>query len=199
MANNNVASLDQFRKQFKQETEQYSESQVFSGFSARLNIMIDRTQGLNVPSIDDRGRMAYIHKITGHSKPAVSDWLQKDVLPRDHTLRGLVAFLLRHIPGEYNLLRVESWLRFGDEATVCPFLASKPSEASIPLRPLAAQLIAVAGRELDLSVSSYDLQGTVDDVVRMLMDYGVASEDDIQDPMRELTKYYLLCRRIDHF
>lgn len=191
MASNNVASLDHFRMQYKQEAEQYSESQVFSGFSDRLNLIIDKTEGLNVPSMDDRGRMAYIHKITGHSKPAVSDWLQKDILPRDQTLRGLVAFLLRHIPGEFNVLRVESWLRFGEEATPCPFTTARPSEDSMAMRPLAAQLIAAAGKELDISVSSYDLQSTMEDVVSMLMDYGVNGKEDIQGPMHDLAKYYI--------
>jgi hypothetical protein len=191
MATNKVTSLERYREEYKAEAENCSVTEVFPGFSERLNLLMDHTEDLNIPAMDERGRIAYIHKITGHSKPAVSDWLKKDILPRDQTLRGLITFLLRHIPGDYNVLRVESWVRFGDEATPCPLSLNKGESDTVSLRPLAAKLIADAGKDLTLTVSSYDLQNTMEDVTQMLADYGVRSFEDIQQPLRDLAKYYI--------
>ena len=191
MSANKIASLDQFRREYREEAESQETEGVFPGFTHRLNLLIDKAEGLDIPSINDRGRMAYIHKLTGHSKPAVSDWLQKDTLPRDQTLRSLIAFLLRHIPGEHNVMRVEAWVRFGEEATTNPFSAPRAADDQTALRPLAAKLIAKSSKDMNISVSSYDLLGTMDDVVKMLMDYGVSGPDDIQGPMEDLTKYYI--------
>ncbi len=191
MADNRVTSLEQYRQEYKTEAENCSVTEVFPGFSNRLNQLMDHTQDLNIPAMDERGRIAYIHKITGHSKPAVSDWLKKDILPRDQTLRGLITFLLRHIPGDHNVLRVESWVRFGEEATPSPLALNQEETDTESLRPLAAKLIAEAGKTLNLTVSRYDLQGTMEDVTQMLADYGVSSFEDIQPPMSDLAKYYI--------
>ncbi len=192
MSSGIVIPLDVVRQVYQAEAENFDGEECFPGFSERLNHLIDLTQGLDIPALQHRGRLAYVAKITGHSKPAVADWLKKNKPPRDDTLRSLVSFFLHHIDGNYNTLRVESWLRYGEEATSNPFTSARQEESDdTALRPLAFGLIAEAGRRMDLTVASYELQAVLEDTLIMLKDYGVNGSADIQEPMTDLVSYYI--------
>ncbi|MES9906743.1 MAG: hypothetical protein ABW168_29200 [Sedimenticola sp.] len=91
-------------------------------FSRRFADLIDETVGLNIPDSREEGFLTAVSKVTGHSKPAVSVWFKKNRCPGRNTFAALVRFFLQYSKYKHIDPRlVESWIRYGEVATPCPF------------------------------------------------------------------------------
>lgn len=191
MSADKIVPISQYREQFENDAESCTASEIYPGFSERLNYLMDQAEGIEIPDKDGRGRPTFLHKVTGSSRPATSDWVLHNKPPRDKTLRSLVVFFLHHISGDHNPVRVESWLRYGDQATPNPFAKGQQESDDTPLRLLAAKLVAEAGKALAVTVAGYDFKAVQDATIKMLKDYGVTNDADIQDGMIDLVKYYI--------
>ena len=89
-------------------------SEIYSGFSERLNWLIDASD-LKAPPLY-KGRISWLAKITETSKSAVLAWLKKNKPPKSVFLRKLVTFLVAHLPPiTKNIPTVEAWLKYGPE------------------------------------------------------------------------------------
>lgn len=143
------------------------------GFSERLHHFIDQVVGLDIPGSEERGRLAAISKITGHSKPSVSEWFKKDKLPSDDIFSALVRFFLQFIDCYESPIKVESWLRYGEEATADPFAQSPVNVNRERSKDLALELLTIVVRDDKVSVEATDLDGVLEDTIKMIGDYSL--------------------------
>lgn len=162
-------------------------SEIFPGFSARINQFIDLTD-LNIPHMDE-GRQAYIANLFQSSKMAPGDWLKKDKPPKPSTLRKIVLFLLTHIKGDYNPLRVEAWLKYGDGAVTNPFRHSNPDNEA--LIPLAASLIASVAKEIDVQTTHFDLNQVLNGTIETLSDFQITHESMVEPVHRKIIAQHI--------
>ena len=182
----NVVQLHRQREEFNK-TTLGTVTEVFPGFSNRLNILIDLTD-LNIPPLDD-GRQSYISTLLQASKMAPGDWLKKDKPPKTATIRKLITFLLSHIPGEYNPLKVEAWLKYGDEALPNPFNSEQPDNQN--LIPLATTLIVTVSKENNIPANEFDLSRVLNITVEMLADFGLDHESMIESVHKKIILQYI--------
>ena len=187
----NVVPFEALREEYKGEQEATENPKIRPGFSGRFHVLIDQTEGLGIPARDKRGRLSHIAKITGHSKPAVSEWFKKNKLPSEEVFCSLIRFFLHHTSVKVSALRVESWLRYGDEATPNPFDIAPQEEKTEALRPVAFRLLTETVKEHQIGISTYDMQAVLDDTLELLGDFGVGPSDDIPQPMKDLVAGFI--------
>jgi len=187
----NVIQMDVLRQEYNEEKQQSQAHKSSEGFSDRFNELIDQVQDLGIPARDVRGRQSKIAKMTGHSKPSVSDWLAKDKLPNDEIFPSLIRFFLHHTPYSLNALRVESWLRYGEEATPNPFTLDEHQEETEALNLIAFQLLTDTVKEKQIGVSSYDMQAVLDDIYDVLKSFGVQPGDEVPKPLTKLVSTFI--------
>ncbi|MFC1336815.1 MAG: hypothetical protein G8D89_18305 [gamma proteobacterium symbiont of Clathrolucina costata] len=179
--------------QLHKQIEEYSQvvpgtvAEIFPGFSERLNHLIDLTD-LEIPPLDD-GRQAHIASLLQSSKMAPGDWLKKDKPPKTSTLRKLVTYLLRHISGNHNPLKVEAWLKYGDEALPNPF--DQNTSDNQDLIPLATTLIVSVARENNIPANDFDLSKVLTTTVDMLADFRLSHESMIESVHRKIIAQYI--------
>jgi len=182
----NVIPLQNYQKEFNK--THVDESEIFVGFSKRLNYMLDLAD-INCPLID-RGRQAYIAKVFESSKMASADWLKKDRVPKPLTLRRMVQFLINHISGEYNDLRVEAWLKYGEPAIPSPFKSlDQMNRVSMPL---AMSIIALVSSHHEIRASTFDLNIVLEQTLLLLASENITTMDGINDKHKESVKCYIL-------
>ncbi|MCU7917253.1 MAG: hypothetical protein KZQ95_02705 [Candidatus Thiodiazotropha sp. (ex Epidulcina cf. delphinae)] len=162
-------------------------SEVFPGFSKRLNHLIDLTD-LNVPAMDD-GRQAYISALLQASKMAPGDWLKKNKPPKTTTLRKLVIYLLSRIPGDHNPFKIEAWLKYGDEAVQNPF--NSMPQNSQALIPLATALIVSVAKEINVTANEFDLNKVLSATVETLSDFQLTHESMVEAVHRKIIAQYI--------
>jgi hypothetical protein len=97
-----------------QSAHYYAESGgINSGFSQRFNDLISSTY-LKAPELN-KGRGAWLAKLSNSSKPTTSDWLLHDKPPQSIRLRALVIFLADYLPEkDKNVPMLEAWVLYGD-------------------------------------------------------------------------------------
>ena len=181
----NVVSLHQLQKEFE-ETQAASITEHFAGFSQRMNELIDLTD-IDIPAMHD-GRQAYLSSLLQSSKMSSADWLKKNRPPKASTLRNIVVYLLNHIPGSYNPLRVEAWLKYGDEAVPNPFEARLDNQSLIPL---AAALIASEAKTLAIPPAAFDLNNVLSCTVDMLADFHITNESMVEAAHRQIIAQHI--------
>lgn len=145
-----------------------SASELSAGFSQRFHQLLDAAVGLDVPKKHSGLRQAYIAQLTGQSQQAAHAWLENDQLPCDDVLQSLVRFFLHHSQCQVSALRVESWLRYGDDATPNPLLLEVADDLQVALRARALRLLNEQIKEDDIPLSAYQLQPLLDDLCRLL-------------------------------
>jgi len=178
----NVVQLH--REEFKN-TPSASVEEIFPGFSERFNILLDLSD-LEIPK--SRGKAAYVAELFETSQMAPADWLKKDKPPKPATLRKIVIFLLNHIDKVYSSLKVEAWLKYGDEAVGNPF-SYKEEEKS--LIPLAAGLISEVAKANKISAVSFELTKVLSAVVKTLSDFEVSDISLIERVHHEIVLQHI--------
>lgn len=182
---NKVVQLYQQIEELNQASASVSEA--FPGFSERLNHLID-IANVDIPPMDD-GRQAYISNLLQASKMAPGDWLKKDKPPKTATLRKLVVYLLRHVPGDHNPYKIEAWLKYGDAAVNNPF-NSAPSENQA-LIPLATTLIVSVAKEISIPPNKFDLSKVLTTTVETLSDFKLTHESMVGPVHRMIIAQYI--------
>lgn len=170
------------QKREYRETQSASVSEIYPGFSLRLNQLVDLTD-LDIPPMSD-GRQTYVSNLFDTSKMAPADWFKKDKPPKAATLRKIVVFLLNHIDGEYNNLRVEAWLKYGDGAVGNPF--DDPHSKFQPLTPLATILVNTEARELNIKAPEFDLNSCIALTIETLTDFQLTDLRDLLPAHRKI-------------
>lgn len=145
-----------------------SDIELNAGFSLRFHQLLDCVADLDIPKEHARSRQAYIAQVTGQSEHAAHAWLELDQVPSDDVLESLVRFFLHYTHCQVSALRVESWLRYGDDATPNPFLLESSDDVQVALRSKALRLLNDQVKEDDIALSSYQLQPLLDDLCRLL-------------------------------
>lgn len=156
------------------------------GFSERFHLLISQVQGLDIPQRSDPARLTYIATITGHAEPAVRQWFEQDGLPSDEILQSLVRFFLHHTACHTSALRVESWLRYGEEATPNPFAGEAEDDTVVALQAKAFQLLNETVKERDILLCSYDMALVLEELQKLLKEFGVGLTDQVPASMKEL-------------
>ncbi|MBX2808156.1 MAG: hypothetical protein KTR20_05935 [Cellvibrionaceae bacterium] len=164
-------------------------SEVFPGFSARLNQLIDLTD-LGIPPLDD-GRQAHISLLLQASKMAPGDWLKKDKPPKTSTLRKLVVYLLSHIPGDHSPYKIEAWLKYGDAALSNPFTV-QPTINNQALIPLATTLIVSTAKTINIPTNQFDLGKVLDATLETLSDFQLTQESMVEPVHKKIIAQYIL-------
>ncbi len=162
-------------------------AEIFPGFSARLNQLIDLTD-LDIPDIGD-GRQTYIGELLQASKMACGDWLRKDKPPKPTTLRKLVVYLTEHVPGDQNPYKVEAWLRYGDVAVQNPFDSTPQRHQA--LIPLATALIVSVAKEIDVPTTSFDLSEVLTATIEILANFHITHATLIEPVHRTIIAQYI--------
>lgn len=162
-----------------------------SGFSVRLHRFIDQVQGLDIPGSEERGRLSAIAKLTGHSKPSVSEWFKKDRLPSEDIFTALVRFFMQYIECNESTVKVESWLRYGEEATPDPFEKTAKNDNREQLKELALELLSVVVRDDHISINDTDLDCVLDDTMEMLKNFGVTESEGVPELIYSLIRSYI--------
>jgi len=170
-----VKNADETREEYKA-LQKASAINHHSGFSSRLHCLIDQVEGLGIPKREERGRLSSIAKLTGHSKPSVSEWFKKDKLPSDDIFTALVRFFLQYIESDESSIKIESWLRYGEEATPDPFSGIAKNDKQETLNKVALELLTIVVKEDKVSVSDTDLDCVLADTINMIEDYGVINQ-----------------------
>ncbi len=162
-----------------------------AGFSVRLHRLIDQVEGLEIPGSEERGRLSAIAKLTGYSKPSVSEWFKKDKLPSENIFTALVRFFLQYIECNEIPVRVESWLRYGEEATPDPFEKTAKNDNREELKDLALELLSVVVKDDHVSINDTDLDCVLADTIGMLKNFGVNSSDGVPELIFSLIRSYI--------
>ena len=153
------------------------EKEFYPGFSDRLNAFIDLTS-VNIPPMN-KGRQTALAELFDVSKVVCADWLKKDRVPKVQTLRTMVATFLSYIDGDYNELRVEAWLKYGDEAIPNPFV--QVDEYQQHLLPIAASLVVQVVKRVNLSINEIDLDHAIKKTIEILKRFEIVDEHQIGD------------------
>lgn len=184
--NPKVVQLHQQIEEINQTTPKVV-TEEFPGFSDRLNKLIDLTD-LGIPPLDG-GRQAHIASLLQSSKMAPGDWLKKDKPPKNSTLKRLVNYLLSHIDGSHSPLKIQAWLKFGDEAVNDPFCDPQPDNQY--LIPLATALIVAVTRENGIPASEYELSRVLCETVEMLAGFNLTHESMIEPVHLQIIYQYI--------
>lgn len=175
-----TAHVIELRKQLKEALPSdtpTSLSEVFPGFSERFNKLIDMCD-LDIPRLDD-GRQAYIGNLFEASKPAAGDWLKKDCPPKPTTLRTIVISLLKHLKpehqGDHHPLKVEAWMKYGDEAIGNPFAAMEYDRLS----PLVATLLARISKEIGVGPLAFNFDAALRETLALLREYNIQGTEQV--------------------
>ncbi|NIB40738.1 hypothetical protein HBA55_14145 [Pseudomaricurvus alkylphenolicus] len=187
------SSLDRYQSDFRREESKIEPIVGVPGFSQRFHDFLDCVQGMGIPGRQQRGRLAFLSKLTGKASPSVRVWLLKDRPPQEETLVALVRFFLQHIPVELEEKKVLAWLRFGDEATG-PLLENAPlrdQDYRDSLKPLAMNLLMESSKSLGAPAKSFDLSATLNDCIDMLIAFEVTTEEEVQTPMKDQIKAFI--------
>lgn len=181
-----VVDINSQKREF-QDTPSAAVSEIYPGFSLRLNQLIDLTD-LEMPPMSD-GRQSHVANLFESSRHAPGDWLKKDKPPKPATLRKIVTFLLLHIEGSYNGLRVEAWLKYGDGAVGNPF--EDPHTRFQPLTPLATILVTTVAKELDIQAPAFDLERCLELTIETLTDFQLTDQRDILPAHRKIVASHI--------
>lgn len=181
-----VVDINSQKREF-QDTPSAAVSEIYPGFSLRLNQLIDLTD-LEMPPMSD-GRQSHVANLFESSRHAPGDWLKKDKPPKPATLRKIVTFLLHHIEGSYNGLRVEAWLKYGDGAVGNPF--EDPHTRFQPLTPLATILVTTVAKELDIQAPAFDLERCLELTIETLTDFQLTDQRDILPAHRKIVASHI--------
>lgn len=177
----NVIDINSQKREF-QETPSAPVSEIYPGFSLRLNQLIDLTD-LEMPAMAD-GRQSHVANLFESSRHAPGDWLKKDKPPKPGTLRKIVTFLLLHIEGSYNALRVEAWLKYGEGAVGNPF--EDPHTRFQPLTPLATIIVTSVAKELKIPAPSFNLEKCLELTIETLTDFQLTDQRDVLPAHRKI-------------
>ena len=183
---NNVVSISKQQKEYR-DVPSTDISEIYPGFSNRLNQIIDLTD-LDIPALST-GRQAHMVNLFEASRVVVTDWLKNDKPPRPATLRKIVVFLLKHLGGIHNELRVEAWLKYGDEAVGNPF--HNPTGQLHPLTPLATILVHEETKRLNINALGLDLQACLVATVGTLIDFELSSVEQILPAHRNIIRSHI--------
>jgi len=166
-------------------------SEIYAGFSRRLNLFIDASD-IDAPSMND-GRVSFIADLLNVSRPAVTDWLSKNKPPKETTIFEIVYFFLKHMDAGEDILpaRVASWLRYGDEVSPCPFRVEQDEIVYQELIPLAASIIANEAKTLGLGAASYDLEKVLKLTVQTLADFELRESNRIKEVHRLIIQQHI--------
>lgn len=162
-----------------------------AGFSVRLHRLVDQVEGLEIPGSDERGRLSRIAKLTGHSKPSVSEWFKKDKLPSEDIFSALVRFFLQYIECNELPVRVESWVRYGEEATPNPFEKTSKNDNREELKDLALELLYVVVKDDHISINDADMDCVLADTIDMLKNFGVNTREGVPELIFSLIRGYV--------
>lgn len=167
------------------------EGNIHPGFSIRLHRFVDQVRGLDIPGSEERGRLSTIAKLTGHSKPSVSEWFKKDKLPSEEIFASLVRFFMQYIDCNESPVKIESWIRYGNEATPDPFANTQRNDNREKLKGLALNLLSVVVKDDNISVKDTDLDLVLDDTIEMISSFGVTDTDDVPELIYTLIRSYI--------
>ncbi|MBX2807163.1 MAG: hypothetical protein KTR20_00895 [Cellvibrionaceae bacterium] len=164
-------------------------TEIFPGFSTRLNQLIDLTD-LGIPPLDD-GRQAHISSLLQASKMAPGDWLKKDKPPKTSTLRKLVIYLLSHIAGDHSPYKIEAWLKYGDAALSNPFTTQRAMNNQA-LIPLATTLIVGEAKAINVPTNRFDLSKVLEATLETLSNFQLTQESMVEPVHKKIIAQYIL-------
>lgn len=157
----------QLRDRFKSEAHENSADieQFFPGFSVRFNIFLELCELEEpIPPLGD-GRVNFLVELFDTNRISVAQWLNKDMPPKTTTLRRIVRFLLKYIPGgDYHPVKVEAWLKYGEQAVRNPFVLHKTDR----LTPLAHTLINTISHEIGIPPASIMFERALNETLQYL-------------------------------
>jgi hypothetical protein len=191
----NVVEMKVAKKRFDHVTKQRAkcvDATVFTGFSDRLNFLID----LAYPQAAklEKGRGSWLSEVTGAARPTTSEWLLKNKVPQDATFDRLVAFLLENIAPQHNIKRVKAWLQYGEEVVANPF--QQYDDVAKGLLPLAVQLIDEVTKKTRTPNTSYDLKSVITRTLELLASLGISDAGAILPAHRKLIAEYFKLHRL---
>ncbi|MFT7223905.1 MAG: hypothetical protein ACI82Z_001449 [Cellvibrionaceae bacterium] len=162
-------------------------SNIFPGFSQRLNELIDKTS-LEIPPLDG-GRQMALASLVKTSKMATGHWLKNNRPPKASTLRNLVVFLVDYIDKKVNPLKVEAWLKYGEPAIQSPFKEEVIDK--INLSPIALAKIVEVCSAKGIEINSFDLKKVLDATIRTMESFEIYSEESFNEKHKEVIYQYI--------
>lgn len=124
---------------------------LFPGFSERYNRLLDLTE--QFPPIE-YGRKSAIAKYFDASKNAAADWLDKNRPPIEKTLRHHITVLANLIPGRFDIMHIEAWLRYGSEIVDDPFIGFERTSIDHILMAMVYEYVDKTSLELKIDLES---------------------------------------------